>query len=275
MRGENPRSPCGTTDCLGSPPHTRGKFKRRNLIKQALGITPACAGKISPDSPERGSGWDHPRMRGENCNFGVIIVLAQGSPPHARGKCHLALTACHQFGITPACAGKIWQKTDPDMLSRDHPRMRGENIMLSERNYRALGSPPHARGKYSRCICPLFQPGITPACAGKIERVYHAVTWHRDHPRMRGENISTHGPHTVRIGSPPHARGKFVVRHNNPPFLGITPACAGKIATSHNKKYQVWDHPRMRGENCCRPISRISGGGSPPHARGKSVPAVP
>ncbi len=73
--------------------------------------------------------WDHPRMRGENDRYDLMLQLPEGSPPHARGKFYLIASDFPTTGITPACAGKIGRPASPTTTPRDHPRMRGENTL--------------------------------------------------------------------------------------------------------------------------------------------------
>ena len=110
---------------------------------------------------------------------------------------------------------------------------------------------------------------ITPACAGK--RILHSVVIRclKDHPRMCGEKYSANFAPCMRSGSPPHVRGKVQVAQSLLPILGITPACAGKSFTAHNKVPLVKDHPRMCGEKINRFRGRKQMTGSPPHVRGK------
>ena len=49
----------------------------------------------------------------------------------------------------------------------------------------------------------------------------------------------------------------------------ITPACAGKRTLLRTKMWQVWDHPRMRGEEDGLDFGALDDMGSPPHARGR------
>ena len=49
----------------GSPPHTRGKVKAKNVNESGLGITPAYAGKSAFAIFPSPNSWDHPRIRGE------------------------------------------------------------------------------------------------------------------------------------------------------------------------------------------------------------------
>ncbi len=130
-------------------------------------ITPACAGKSIYLSGVELAVWDHPRLRGEKNLQTAGVLIAVGSPPLARGKGFGFWLFKLYAGITPACAGKSDPKADSRDVWRDHPRLRGEKY----RDFGALdvsvGSPPLARGKGRKSTFPLFDLGITPACAGK------------------------------------------------------------------------------------------------------------
>ena len=79
----------------------------------------------------------------------------------------------------------------------------------------------------NRILSP-FLAGITPACAGKRSICKPDSPRCRDHPRMCGEKNQVKKRKRLRMGSPPHVRGKEFVVANNYAEQGITPACAGK-----------------------------------------------
>ena len=210
-------------------------------------------------------------MRGEKQALKTILMRLYGSSPHARGKAVQEAFGDSFDGITPACAGKSWQKVFACAWPWDHPRMRGEKFSSSSSIMALKGSPPHARGK----VLPFYNPPsvtrITPACAGK--RLVPAIRGRdrRDHPRMRGEKQPLDGDIPDDVGSPPHARGKdYGVRRIGRP-RGITPACAGKRRALVVRQAIAWDHPRMRGEKALPPSTPLLDSGSPPHARGKAA----
>ena len=76
-----------------------------------------------------------------------------------------------------------------DEEGRDHPRMRGEKLMLLYNMRRVKGSPPHARGKAICNAQSCGKKGITPACAGKSCDIVNQSIDLGDHPRMRGEKF--------------------------------------------------------------------------------------
>ena len=74
-------------------------------------------------------------------------------------------------------------------------------------------------------------------------------------------------------GSPPYTRGKEALVQSVILGLGITPAYAGKRGCGRTSSAVWWDHPRIRGEKTDENQTKLEGVGSPPHTRGKGLPA--
>ena len=167
MRGED--SPMKSSRKLdsGSPPHARGRRENARPFGQWAGITPACAGKTPRPSRRVGERQDHPRMRGEDKNGSRGYRYYAGSPPHARGRRRTSFARPTTSRITPACAGKTVDALLDGFLSRDHPRMRGEDGDWVHADGVLGGSPPHARGRREWGYNISTTRRITPACAGK------------------------------------------------------------------------------------------------------------
>ena len=127
--------------------------------------------------------------------------------------------------------------------------MCGENQTRQLHRFRLIGSPPHVRGKLSPRNNTIASHGITPACARKTQGQTPSKNGDKDHPRMCGENPTYQQPDVHRLGSPPHVRGKPMIRCLQPQKTGITPACAGKTFTYCSRDAYCRDHPRMCGEN--------------------------
>ena len=153
----------------------------------------------------------------------------------------------------------------------DFPRIRGEKLQLVSMPMRAVGSPPHTRGKEKELQHIRFLKGITPAYAGKRRRLSAAPRFSRDHPRIRGEKIIPGHGLLIRQGSPPHTRGKEGTDGFLGQKTGITPAYAGKRVLYHVPRQYIWDHPRIRGEKWTPHQGRRVISGSPPHTRGKAI----
>ena len=86
MRGEDHKGSRLQRKYQGSPPHARGRRAVRENKPGQAGLTPACAGKTQAATEKTGHSWAHPRMRGEDRREMARRALAEGSPPHARGR---------------------------------------------------------------------------------------------------------------------------------------------------------------------------------------------
>ena len=131
----------------GSPPRMRGKVAPISVTPQAVGITPACAGKSR--------------------RLYRAIGCSKGSPPRMRGKAFPLLVMPTQSRITPAYAGKRGHRRFGPGTIRDHPRVCGEKCSSKLLVKELSGSPPRVRGKDIGSTEQQQPPGITPACAGK------------------------------------------------------------------------------------------------------------
>ena len=152
------------------------------------------------------------------------------SPPHTRGKCKGANSVKKCIGIIPAYAGKIALSRSLLLSLKDHPRIRGENVVLRPEVRRVPGSPPHTRGKSVSPVRREQSDGITPAYAGKISTTTRTSRGGQDHPRIRGENAGISSMLAASEGSPPHTRGKCAVCFIQPHEVGIPPHTRGKFA---------------------------------------------
>ena len=208
MCGEKTWTERATKQSTGSPPHVRGKVKGVSSSRRPRRITPACAGKSCRRFRLLVQYQDHPRMCGEKLALALLLLSSTGSPPHVRGKVCLFLEPAVDVGITPACAGKSTLERAIAHNARDHPRMCGEKFHILQALLCAPGSPPHVRGKGPAMSPGHITCGITPACAGKSSPHRVSGGGCRDHPRMCGEKLSIWARGSVRIGSPPHVRGK-------------------------------------------------------------------
>ncbi len=105
MRGDNPRISPWCIRSHGSPPHARGQLAYRSHPGTARRFTPACAGTTASYSAGVQVSAVHPRMRGDNQLAPCVLLMAYGSPPHARGQLHVHSTELRRRRFTPACAG--------------------------------------------------------------------------------------------------------------------------------------------------------------------------
>ena len=190
---------CGEKDgeppvCLwkrGSPPPMRGKGRKTGRRKKLIGITPAYAGKSTIYKCPEIISKDHPRLCGEKITQSPTQNTRVGSPPPMRGK--VVPSGCFGFWsrITPAYAGKSIKDKSGAVISRDHPRLCGEKDLPPVYSCQHAGSPPPMRGKAPRGTVLPDAVRITPAYAGKRNRVHIDSATTRDHPRLCGEKFLT------------------------------------------------------------------------------------
>ena len=152
---------------LGSPPRGRGKVMCLIQVLKAPRITPAWAGKSVHLSVSIFSARDHPRVGGEKSAYPSEPPGWQGSPPRGRGKVLRSSFLPPATRITPAWAGKSFNREESQKNREDHPRVGGEKEWSSAGPRPHLGSPPRGRGKAFIYPFPFFRQGITPAWAGK------------------------------------------------------------------------------------------------------------
>ena len=127
IRGEHWQSHKKSPQSAGSSPHTRGAPLPRQGNEIDRGIIPAYAGSTSSRQPVRGSGRDHPRIRGEHVESGPSRLFPVGSSPHTRGARAYNRPPRVIPGIIPAYAGSTSVGRGTGTGLRDHPRIRGEH----------------------------------------------------------------------------------------------------------------------------------------------------
>jgi hypothetical protein len=194
-------------------PRTRGVELDRDGVTSTARITPAYAGSRAREttptpgaygSPRRAGSrtgtsgrrprWaDHPRVRGEQCLYGIFGERPSGSPPPARGAVRRGIREHAAHRITPACAGSRRPGSRLGSGCADHFRLRGEqaehvyNLMLDN------GSLPRARGAGLRGERGVSVLRITPAYAESSPARRPSRCGGSDHPRIRGEQAHSSG----------------------------------------------------------------------------------
>ena len=155
----------------GSPPRMRGKENATGRKVRCTRITPAHAGKRILADVRAVQPGDHPRACGEKFASVLVDRCKPGSPPRMRGKVQNVPAEGALGGITPAHAGKSRQRYAPERQSQDHPRACGEKKGRMEMTLSKRGSPPRMRGKVNHPGEYPILLGITPAHAGKRNRL--------------------------------------------------------------------------------------------------------
>ena len=144
-------------------------------------------GKVGKMVPRRKLRWDHPRVCGEKPMQLSSTSAPSGSPPRVRGKGSCGQLTRLLIRITPACAGKSNRNCNCTSRFEDHPRVCGEKFLNPLLYLWLLGSPPRVRGKADVRRRGAYTYRITPACAGKREKLLFFSEKNKDHPRVCGE----------------------------------------------------------------------------------------
>ena len=207
-------------------------------------------------------------MCGEQISATLPSMVRKGSPPRVRGTAILAESKRQNEGITPACAGNRHSPHQPVRLRQDHPRVCGEQSLLSCSRPCVAGSPPRVRGTAAGGFLVAGRFGITPACAGNSCRRQARATPPWDHPRVCGEQPPPGSSPSTGWGSPPRVRGTEPVDYVSALAGRITPACAGNRRIPRRQPPGSRDHPRVCGEQILSSPCCVAVRGSPPRVRG-------
>ena len=227
MRGEHAHRPMIAKPSVGSSPRARGAPAPLGRRDRADGIIPACAGSTDKSLLHVGVYRDHPRVRGEHAVVGLDMGVASGSFPRARGARAGPPLLSGEQGIIPACAGSTTAGRTRAVVTRDHPRVRGEHCRMNRPSRSNRGSSPRARGARTLPRSGTDRKGIIPACAGSTPGRSLTYLGARDHPRVRGEHYDRALRRMIEQGSSPRARGAPRLRRVGAARRGIIPACAG------------------------------------------------
>ena len=127
-RGENSQAEEALRPRTGSSPLTRGKLVEAGHAGAKCGLIPAHAGKTLTPAGR--------------------LVIDGGSSPLTRGKLDGAGPVGVGLGLIPAHAGKTRHMLIIFLMTRAHPRSRGENLIVTCARASAAGSSPLTRGKH-------------------------------------------------------------------------------------------------------------------------------
>ena len=152
------------------------------------GIIPAFAGNTSTKANNCNTTEDHPRIRGEHAVDYSEMSAKEGSSPHSRGTRYKDEHTVTVPGIIPAFAGNTEMGFDKFSECEDHPRIRGEHYMPTEKEIMQRGSSPHSRGTPALICACSSSSGIIPAFAGNTRLRSGPECAGQDHPRIRGEH---------------------------------------------------------------------------------------
>ena len=232
----------------GSSPLSRGIPCGDTPTRCPMGIIPALAGNTCPRTRHGGIHPDHPRSRGEYPTPATKSTYKQGSSPLSRGIPGEAIQQAQHVRIIPALAGNTSITKFRIPSSRDHPRSRGEYEVVMPEPSMKLGSSPLSRGIRPARPTRRSRRGIIPALAGNTGDVAWCGPGTADHPRSRGEYVTTGAAEESGIGSSPLSRGILHHAARDVRVRRIIPALAGNTCSPRRKTHPPGDHPRSRGE---------------------------
>ena len=172
-------------------------------------ITPAYAGQILLDEHSVLNIQDHPRIRGTNGYLSIGPFFLMGSSPHTRDKFSSNCVCSLLYRIIPAYAGQIEPPLGAVAKARDHPRIRGTNLLRRPKTRVLTGSSPHTRDKFIVLMQLCQNLRITPAYAAQIRYLDYCYCGSGDHPRIRGTNARLYLATAIGSGSSPHTRDKL------------------------------------------------------------------
>ena len=232
----------------GSSPRVRGAVRVHRRNERRPGIIPACAGSRRSRRRTSTSARDHPRAGGEQEWRHTLSFGTQGSSPRMRGAVLLIVTSPLDSGIIPACAGSSGCARGRCGARRGHPRVCGEQYLLSYTAMPPAGSSPRVRGAVHEVGRVAQAHGIIPACAGNRHIYLFCIYLFWDHPRACGEQLNGCLLTSIFKGSSPRVRGAEPRGASTLAQAGIIPARAGSSRGRSATTRPAWDHPRACGE---------------------------
>ena len=131
-----------------------------------------------------------------------------------------------------------------------------------------MGSSPATRGGLDPVPGGPQLLGLIPGYAGRTRVAARAARQLWAHPRLRGEDPSSHVNGSSPQGSSPATRGGRFYGHSGPGVAGLIPGYAGRTRSASARTRCPSAHPRLRGEDTIRSLQWASGVGSSPATRG-------
>ena len=205
--GEHTCSALAVPVTRGSSPRMRGTRVQQFASTLQHGIIPAYAGntRYPPYCPQAVP--DHPRVCGEHPRAPIMKFHGAGSSPRMRGTPTCADYEIPWRGIIPAYAGNTQDSGILRRFSRDHPRVCGEHLWLSQCAALRAGSSPRMRGTLNQLYISAQRKWIIPAYAGNTNSKQIKPPQYKDHPRVCGEHRRPVCQTIPAVGSSPRMRG--------------------------------------------------------------------
>ena len=168
----------------------------------------------------------------------------------------------------PALAGNTGRVPPARWRAWDHPRSHGEYASPVRAVVAGPGSSPLSRGIRRVVRFSGMAARIIPALAGNTSSITESSAVPRDHPRSRGEYVTSSNAWTGPEGSSPLSRGIRNRESRQRVEERIIPALAGNTTPGSRYLAVRPDHPRSRGEYDTTAIHQGEPEGSSPLSRG-------
>ena len=165
-RGDHMGPPSRARSLPGSSPLARGPLRPIARDTRAVGLIPARAGTTYSRGGGRVAPGAHPRSRGDHFNRHSSLNNALGSSPLARGPPYGSSLTPGQPGLIPARAGTTGWRRTLFVITRAHPRSRGDHGDFKVSGVITQGSSPLARGPPAQFHGATARYGLIPARAG-------------------------------------------------------------------------------------------------------------
>jgi len=150
---------------LGPPPPAQGRLPLGPGAAAGGRTTPACAGTTAV----RVCGWrarpDYPRECGDDVKLRPAYRRCSNHP-RVQGRPYTAVDDRPLQRTTPAWAGTTGSSSPRTSRSRDHPRVRGDDVWIDLQVALHVGLLPRARGRRDQARRAAHDPRSTPGVRG-------------------------------------------------------------------------------------------------------------
>ena len=245
------------------------------MVSSRNRFIPAWAGNRSVDDENAVAVAVHPRVGGEQVNGQEFRLSLTGSSPRGRGTGRSPTARAIRSRFIPAWAGNRGLPVVVAAARSVHPRVGGEQILVSLTFMHFSGSSPRGRGtgdlERDRHVMARF----IPAWAGNSQIIAQGIGEVSVHPRVGGEQKGKNALTDDFCGSSPRGRGTAVHQENLSVDLRFIPAWAGNRFQLPGLSDHVSVHPRVGGEQVCRLPRAVRSAGSSPRGRGTGEVPMP
>ena len=195
---------------------------------------------------------DHPRIRGEHAAAQPVDDNAAGIIPACAGSTlSCTLMPGSIWGSSPHTRGAPHGGRCRHRCGENHPRMRGEHNLGHAYALKPARIIPAYAG--STCGQPMPKPwpnGSSPHTRGARKATRGCQSQWRDHPRIRGEHITSFmGSVPGRGIIPAYAGSTMPNCAKTSVAAGSSPHTRGALVRVAGNQVHVQDHPRIRGEH--------------------------